>query len=53
MEVTIMVTNEVEIGTLTVDPAIGSIEHPENSMDTVATYTASGSMADTMPSWTT
>ena len=44
-EVTVMVTNEEELGTLTAD-MVSPIEHPENSMDTVATYTASGPMAD-------
>ena len=34
-----------ELGTLTAD-MVSPIEHPENSMDTVATYTVSGPMAD-------
>ena len=43
-EVTVMVTNVVELGMLT---GMESPSHPENSMDTVATYTVSGPMADT------
>ena len=51
VEVTVMVTNEEELGTLTAD-MVSPISHPENSMDTVATYTASGPMADNAM-WTT
>ena len=51
VEVTVMVTNEEELGTLTAD-MVSPIDHSENSMDTVATYTASGSMADNAI-WTT
>ena len=39
MEVTVMVTDVVELGMLT---GMKSPSHPENSMDTVATYTVSG-----------
>ena len=48
--VNVMVTNVEELGTLTAD-MVSPIEHPENSMDTVATYTASGPMAATA-TWT-
>ena len=43
-EVTVMVTNMDELGTLS---GPDSASNPENSMDTVATYTVSGPMADT------
>ena len=42
--VNVMVTNVVELGMLT---GMENPSHPENSMDTVATYTASGPMAYT------
>ena len=47
--VTVMVTNVDELGALSGDE---SVTYAENSMDTVATYTASGPMAD-MATWTT
>ena len=50
MPVTVTVTNVEELGTLTADMD-SPISYAENTMDTVATYTASGSMADTA-TWT-
>ena len=43
-DVTVTVTDEEELGTLS---GPGSASHMENSTDAVATYTASGPMADT------
>ena len=50
VDVTVMVTDVDELGELTPDMD-SPISHPENSMDTVATYTVTGTMAD-MATWT-
>ena len=47
--VNVMVTNVVELGTLTAD--MENPSHPENSMDTVATYTVSGGTMDATATW--
>ena len=48
VEVTVMVTNEDELDMLTGD---ASVSQAENVMETLGTYTASGTMAD-MATWT-
>ena len=50
VDVTVMVTDVDELDELTSDMD-SPISHPENSMDTVATYTVTGTMAD-MATWT-
>ena len=47
--VNVMVTNVVELGMLTAD--MENPSHPENSMDTVATYTVSGGTMDATATW--
>ena len=46
--VNVMVTNVVELGMLT---GMENPSHPENSMDTVATYTVSGGTMDATATW--
>ena len=48
VEVTVMVTNVDELGMLS---GMGSVSQAENVMETLGTYTASGTMAD-MATWT-